>query len=40
MRGRLTQAEYAQECERVADVLRDSEGAHLQAFLAAWEWAK
>ncbi len=39
MRGRLTQAEYTRECERVADVLRDSEGAHLKAFLAAWEGA-
>jgi predicted PolB exonuclease-like 3'-5' exonuclease len=37
MRGRLGQAEYGRECERVMAMLREADGPHLQAFLAAWE---
>ena len=40
MRGRLDEAEHARECERVADLLRNSEEDHLRAFLNAWEAAR
>lgn len=37
MRGRLSEKDHARECERVTAILRESEAAHLQAYLAAWE---
>ncbi|MDX1605803.1 MAG: hypothetical protein R3202_06390, partial [Candidatus Competibacterales bacterium] len=36
LRGRLDEAAYQAACEHLRDVLRQSDAAHLQAFLDAW----
>lgn len=37
VRGKLTQHQYDQECQKVRDLLQGEQKKHLQEFLAAWQ---